>query len=204
MDRARIAEMLDGEVDLRLRAGRTVHVRPVQPGDAAAVQAFVRGLSDTTRRLRFFAPIRELTPSMLERLINVDGRRDRVLIALSGNDGERQIVALAQYAEGGAMHCDIALVIADAWQNLGLGRLLLDILIETARDAGFTRVEGDVLRGNGTILRLARAFGFAVVRSPHDATMVRITQDLDSSLSLSSRRGGYEANGMVRSALTTA
>jgi hypothetical protein len=36
-----------------------------------------------------------------------------------------------------------------------------------------------VLRGNEAMLGLARAFGFAVTRSPHDATMLRITRDLD-------------------------
>jgi len=178
MDRAHIASMLGGAVEIRLRDGRTVHVRPVRPGDAAAVQTFVRGLSVATRRLRFFAPIRELTPSMLKCLTEVDGWRDRVLIALAEDDNGGRVVALAQYAADASMRCDLALVIADAWQNLGLGRLLLDMLVQTARDAGFARAEGDVLRGNDAMLGLARAFGFAVARSPHDATMVRITRDL--------------------------
>ncbi len=179
MDRAEIASMLAGVVDLRLRDSRTVHVRPVRLDDADAVRLFVRGLSDATQRLRFFAPIRELTPSMLKRLTEADGRRDRVLIALAGDDSERQVVALAQYAADKDERCDLALVIADAWQNLGLGRLLLDMLIETAREAGFERAGGDVLRGNESMLGLARAFGFAVTRSPHDATMLRVTREMD-------------------------
>lgn len=204
MDRAQIASMLGGAVELRLRDGRTVHVRPVRPGDAAAVQTFVRGLSDATRRLRFFAPIRELTPPMLTRLTEVDGRRDRVLIALAGDGAGRQIVAIAQHAAEDDWRCELALVIADEWQDLGLGRLLLDMLIETAREAGFARVEADVLRNNDAILGLARAFGFAVTRSPHDATMVRITRDLDSSSPLLIEEGCCEATGVVRSALATA
>jgi acetyltransferase len=179
MDRARIESMLDGVIVLRMRGGQIVRVRPVRPGDAEAVQMFVRGLSDAARRLRFFAPIRELTPSMLKRLTEVDGRRDRVLIALAENDGRNQIVALAQYASDDDRRCELALVSADEWQNLGLGRLLLDMLIETAREAGFARAEGDVLRGNDAMLGLAHAFGFAVTHSPHDATMLRITRDLD-------------------------
>jgi len=179
MDRARIASMLDEGVDLRLHNGRTVRVRPVRPADAEAIQAFVRGLSESARRLRFFAPIRELIPSMLKRLTEADGRLDRVLIALAQDDSGERIVALAQYADGDNGRCDLALVIADDWQRLGLGRLLVDILIETARDVGFTRAEADVLRGNDAMLGLARAFGFAVRHSPLDATMLRITHELN-------------------------
>lgn len=179
MDRARTALMLDGGADLRLRGGRSVRVRPVRPADAQAVQSLVRGLSDTSRRLRFFAPIRELTPSMLKRLTEVDGRLDRVLVALARHDGAERIVALAQYANDHDERCDLALVIADEWQGLGLGRLLMDMLIETARDAGFARAEADVLRGNAAMLGLARAFGFAVGHSPLDATMFRIALALD-------------------------
>jgi acetyltransferase len=186
--------MLDRGADFRLRNGRTVHVRAVRPADGEAVQDFVRGLSDTARRLRFFAPIRELTPSMLTRLTQVDGRRDRVLIALAGDDAGSQIVAIAQHAAEDDWRCELALVIADEWQELGLGRLLLDMLIENAREAGFARVGGDVLRSNDAILGLARAFGFAVTRSPHDATMVRITRDLDSSSPLLIEEGCLRSN----------
>jgi acetyltransferase len=179
MDRAQIAVILDGGADLRLHDGRTVHVRPVRPADADAVQVFVRGLSETTRRLRFFAPIRELTPSMLKRLIDVDGRLDRVLVALARDERGERIVALAQYAADADGRCDLALVTADDWQGLGLGRMLMEMLIETARDVGFARAGGDVLRGNETMLGLARDAGFTIMHSPHDATMFRIALELD-------------------------
>lgn len=192
MDRARIASMLGGPLDLRLGEGRIVRVRAVQAGDAAAIQNFVRALSDTARRRRFFAPIRELTPSMLKRLTKVDGWRDRVLVALAEDDSGERVVALAQYAADDDERCELALVVADGWQNLGLGRLLVDLLIETARAAGFVRAEGDVLRGNEAMLGLARAFGFAVTRSPHDATMLRISRDLDGD----PQRAGHPASAL--------
>jgi len=181
VDRARIGSMLGGGADLLLRDGRSVRVRPVGPTDAEAIQAFVRGLSDTTRRLRFFGAIRELAPGILKRLTHSDGGRDRVLIALSDDDGAERVVALAQYAaDDDGEACDLALVIADDWQGLGLGGLLMDMLIETARDAGFARAVADVLRGNDGMLGLGRAFDFSVTRSPIDATMVRIVRGLEA------------------------
>ena len=90
--------------------------------------------------------------------------------------------------------CDLALVIADAWQGLHLGRWLLDLLLETAREAGFVHAEGDMLRGNDAMLGLARTFGFALAHNPRDATMLKIARELDppSYLPFSLKKGTAE------------
>ena len=164
---------------LLLRNGQSVHVRSVRPADAESIQAFVRGLSDASRRLRFFAPIRELAPAMLARLTGSAGQPGLALAA-EAYDGEGwSMVALAQYALGeddGA--CDLALVVADAWQGLGLGRALMDLLTRSARDEGCTRAVVDVLWDNEPMIALARACDFAAVRSPHGSTVLRLVRDL--------------------------
>ena len=170
-------------VAIELRDGRTIRARPVRPADAEAIQEFVRALSDASRRLRFFAPIRELAPATLARLTESTVRRDRVLLA-EAHDGKKWcMVALAQHALGDdAGARDLALVVADAWQGKGLGRALMGMLIQSAHDACCVRVVADVLRGNEVMLALGLAFDFTVVRSPHDSTMLRLVRDLRSTL----------------------
>jgi len=173
--------MLEGGARLGLRDGRSVWVRPVRPDDAEAVQTFVRGLSEHARRMRFFSSIRELTPGMLRSLTEVDGRLASVLVALDRDERGERIVALAQYATSDdGKSCDLALVVADDWQRSRLGRSLTDMLLESARDAGFLRAKGDVLRGNDAMLGLARTFGFTVAHNPRDATTLGITCNLAS------------------------
>lgn len=164
---------------LRLRNGRSVYVRPVGPADAESIQTFVRRLSDASRRLRFFAPIRELAPAMLARLTASVGQRGLVLLA-EAHDGEAwSTVALAQYAPGeDDGTCDLALVVADAWQGLRLGRALMGLLTRSARDEGCARAVVDVLWGNEAMLALARACDFAAARSPHGSTVLRLVRDL--------------------------
>lgn len=179
MDRAPIGSMPCEGTGLRLRNERSVRVRPVRPADAETIQEFVRRLSVTSRRLRFFSPIRELTPAMLARITDSAGR-GRVLIA-EAHDGETGcMVAMAQYApsddDGGT--CELALVVADAWQRLGLGHSLLEMLIQSARDARYVRAVADVLHDNEAMLALGRAYDFTVVRSPYGATMLRLERDL--------------------------
>lgn len=185
MDRAPISLMLHESTALGLPNGRSVRVRPVGPADAESIQSFVRRLSDTSRRLRFFAPIRELAPAMLARLTASAGWPGLVLLA-EACDGEAwSTVALAQYAPGeGDGTCDLALVVADAWQGLGLGRALLGLLIQSARDARCTRAIMDVLRDNEAMLALARACRFAVARSPHGSTVLRLVRNLQDAPSV--------------------
>jgi acetyltransferase len=168
---------------LRLRSGRSVHVRPVRPADAASIQAFVRRLSDTSRRLRFFAAIRELAPAVLARLSEPADERERVFL-VEAHDGEsRSMVALAQYAPADDdATCDLALVVTDAWQGLGLGRALMGMLIRSARDARCARAVADILRDNEAMLALGRACDFTVARSPPGSTMLRLVRDLQGVL----------------------
>ena len=42
------------ENDVVLRDGSTVHVRPARPDDAPVMEQLLEGLSDRSRRLRFF------------------------------------------------------------------------------------------------------------------------------------------------------
>lgn len=163
----------------RLRDGRSVRVRPVTPGDAEAIQAFVRGLSDDARRRRFFGPIRELHPAMLARMTGVDHVRDEVLLATACEDARETVVAVAQYAgRPRGPVCEFAVVVADAWQGNGLARELLERLFAAAARAGIARVEGDVLPGNRPMIGLARAMGFALAHNPEDPTMLRIARTL--------------------------
>jgi hypothetical protein len=48
------------EANVALRDGSTVHVRPVRAQDAAAVQAFLKGLSPESIALRFFSSFPDL------------------------------------------------------------------------------------------------------------------------------------------------
>lgn len=198
MDRAPISLMRHEVAALRLRSGPSVRVRPVGPADTESIQAFVRRLSDTSRRLRFFAAIRELAPAMLARLTESAGRPGLVLLA-EAHDGETcSVVALAQCAQGeddGA--CDLALVVADAWQGLGLGRALMGLLIQSARNAGNARAVVDVLRDNEAMVGLARACEFAVVPSPLGATALRLVRDLQGAPS--AHRARISAESALRS-----
>jgi len=163
------------------RSGKRLIIRPMRPDDAGREQGFVRGLSDRSRRLRFLSRLKELPPRLLHRFTHPDPERETVLVAVDP-ESER-FVAVARYiilsgteAEGGS--CEFALTVADGWQGDGIGRHLMQRLIEDARARALARIEGIVLCENLRMQRLMIDLGFEVRRNPNDFSTWRVWKDL--------------------------
>ena len=138
---------------VRLKDGRPVALRVAGAEDAMAVQRFVRGLSEQSRRYRFFAPVRELSPDQLERLTRSHPPDELALVGeITVETGESRIVALAQYVVCEPLDAEFAVVVDDAWQRQGLGLQLVGVLAEQAARAGVTVLSGFVLPDNWPML----------------------------------------------------
>jgi len=159
--------------------GQRVTVRPIRPEDARIEQEFVSGLSPEAKYFRFMNAIRELTPRMLARFTRIDYDREMALIAVREESGVETEIAVARYvaAPEGAS-CEFAVVVADGWQQQGLGRLLLTRLMEIARSHGFTTMTGDILTVNRPMLALAASLGFTIAEVPGDPRLRCATIEL--------------------------
>jgi hypothetical protein len=77
---------------LRLRNGKSVTVRFIEPGDAEALQAYFRSLTTRSRYNRFLGAMSELPHNLLADFIHV-GEGDRFsVIATVAVDGHETIV----------------------------------------------------------------------------------------------------------------
>src|SRR6202045_389993 len=82
---------------LRLRTGKTLMVRFVEPADADALQGYFRALSVHSRYNRFLGALSELPPTELAHFIHA-GERDRFsVMAVMVIDGVETIVGEARY-----------------------------------------------------------------------------------------------------------
>ena len=163
----------------RLRDGTLAVIRPATADDAPAIQALVRALTPTSRYSRFFSGIQELSPEWLARFSRAEPRRDVSLLATVLRDGKETLVGMGQYAaDPWPERCDFAVLVADEWQGRGLGRRLLRNLECLAREAGFERIEGEVLNHNSTMLGLARGMGYDVHRVPESALFLHVSLPL--------------------------
>jgi acetyltransferase len=175
---------------LHLADGREVVVRPVLAQDADAEQDFVRALSPATRLRRFHFGLRELPPSMLRAMTEVD-HDDHVAIVAEAFDGvdddAPRIVADARYVRGPrdepCHEAEFAIAVADDWQGVGLGRELMQRLSRHAARRGVRRLVGDVLPGNRAMFGVAAALGGELVASPNGPGVTRVQFELGPCLS---------------------
>jgi len=158
-------------------------VRALQPEHADLEVRFGLALSPQSRYERFLGGGVKLTPELLARLVNVDFSRDAALIATVAFADSETPVGVGRYALTDEDDtAEIAVTIADAWQGCGLGRLLLERVVDAARRNGVRRLTGDVLATNARMLALARRFEFRIEFHPEGATLRRIVKDLDDEL----------------------
>ena len=165
---------------LRLRAGKSVTVRFVEPRDAEPLQGYFRSLSVRSRYNRFLGAMSELPQTELEHFIHV-GEDDRFsVVAVMMIDGGETIVGEARYAfDVETASFEFGLSIDDRWQGHGIGKALLSNLECRAAAFGAERLFGDTLRSNRSMIALARKSGYAFTQSPGDWKLVRFEKHID-------------------------
>ena len=150
---------LEGQITLR--DGTQLQVRPIRPDDLEREKAFFHALSERSRFQRFMHAITDLSPELLRRFVSPDYERELALVALHDD----RFVAVARYAPTDSpVRAEFALVVADAWQRKGVGRVLLERIAAAARRAGFRALCGSILDSNTEMLELTRRLGFVPER----------------------------------------
>jgi len=126
--------------------------------------------------------VRELSPAMLARFTQIDYDREIAFVAVRDEAGRETEIAVARYVTNpDGRTCEFAVVVADSWQGKGLGRRMLERLIEVARWRGLKSMVGHVLAGNQGMLALCSRLGFTISEHPEDAAVKRATLVLDGS-----------------------
>ncbi len=150
-------------VPWKLEDGTDVLLRPIRPEDEAIEAEFINGLSEDTSRYRFFNIVRNLPHSDLVRFCNIDYDREMAIVAEVTERGRRREIGVGRIiAEPDHARGEFAVVIADRYQAKGLGRKLVDMVIDIAVEKRLTTIYGVVLKDNSPMLSLCREMGFTL------------------------------------------
>ena len=146
-------------------------MRPIAPGDRAAIVRGFEWLSDQSRYQRFLTPVDHLTSSQLAYLTEVDHHDHEALIAFDAASGDG--VAVARFVRAGDTDAaEAAVTVVDAWQGRGLGTALCSLLADRAREEGIARFTATLLASNRQMLDLLATLGPTREISRDDATAV--------------------------------
>jgi GNAT superfamily N-acetyltransferase len=142
---------------LQLEAASAGHVAlaRLERSDGELLRRLFYRLSPETIYRRFLSPLARPDQARPDRLLDLD-HRDREAVA-AVVDGE--IVGVARYFRWpGRADAEIAVVVADDWQQQGVGTRMLASLAELARAAGIEQFTVTTQADNRAALRLVRRF----------------------------------------------
>jgi acetyl coenzyme A synthetase (ADP forming)-like protein len=149
-----------GAVDVILKDGGTLRLRPPVAADVDAVLAFLEGLSERSLYLRFHG-IRRVDRALAESLLDPDWVETG---SLAGWLGDR-VVGIANYVRlRNPSVAEAAFVVADGEQGRGIGTRLLEQLAARAAETGIARFVAEVMAENQAMLSVFTRVGFDVVR----------------------------------------
>lgn len=150
-------------------------IRPISADDGDALVRFHGRLSPETQRRRFLVYHPVLAAREVERFTHVDHRRREALVAESGGN----IVGVARFDRIGADCAEVAIVVADQWQRLGVGASLLRRLADRAREEGVRAFVADTLPDNVAVDRFLAGVGAVSERVVEDG-VARLRIELDA------------------------
>lgn len=162
----------------KLTDGTPVTVRPILPEDEPRLVEFHRTLSDRSVYHRYFCPLKLSERIAHERLVRVcfcDYDREIPLVAehRAGPKSPPQILGIGRLSrERLSSAGEFALVVSDAWQRRGLGRHLLELVIDVARRERLTRLTGHILADNREMQGLCGKLGFELTHQAGDAECI--------------------------------
>jgi acetyltransferase len=166
-----------------MKNGQPITIRPIRPEDEPLMVQFHRTLSDRSVYLRYFSSLslsRRVEHERLLRICFAGYDREMVLVAESAGPEtrERRIMAVGRMNKLHAGNeAEVAVLVSDEYQKLGLGHELLRRIIQIARDEKLSRVSAEMMRDNIAMQVITKRIGFRV-RTDDDLTSVRAVLDL--------------------------
>jgi acetate---CoA ligase (ADP-forming) len=146
-----------------LRSGYRILLRPIEKSDVPLWLAFISRLSTRTKYLRFHAVPGQMTEEDAIRYCTVDYDNTFAYVAEIGQGQDRKIIAIARYYRLANKHsAEVAFLIEDAYQQIGLGTKLIQALVGVARQNNIDMFEASVLAENKPMMEAFQDYGFHV------------------------------------------
>jgi acetyltransferase len=157
--------------------GEPLLLRPIRPEDGPQHLAFFHALDQEDVRYRIFTRMREMQPSQLSRLTQIDYDREMAFIAARRRpDGSFETLGVARaIADPNNTTAEFAIIVRSDMKGKGLGRILMKKLVDYCRAHGIKEIVGETLNYNRGLITLVRKFGFTTGYSPDgDTTLLKL------------------------------
>ena len=137
------------------KQGAKIRFRAIKPSDEEEMRRLFYRFSDQSVYYRYFAPIKIMPHSKMQEYVNVDFSQVLSVVGLVGESGQGHIIAEARFIRD--QHrpwADVAFVVDEKYQGLGIASYLYKMLIRCARDRGIQGFTADILVSNKAMMNV--------------------------------------------------
>jgi GNAT superfamily N-acetyltransferase len=145
-------------VEVRLATGHLAVLRPLRAQEEGPLVRVFDGMSELSRARRYLTGMAYLPPSVVRRLVDVDGCKHVAWTASIDGDP----VGIGRYVAYDHRLVDVALEVVDRWHGHGLGGTLVDTIATIALANGYTSVAATVQPTNHASERQMRSIGLTM------------------------------------------
>jgi acyl-CoA hydrolase/RimJ/RimL family protein N-acetyltransferase len=140
---------------LKLKNGKIVEFRPLLPSDEFAYRNFFYSLQEKTIYMRFFYKMRTFSHEIVQRQwSSVDYHKNMSILGLVQKGGHKEIMAIGSYAQEDDTRAEVAFVVREDYQGLGVATYILEILENIAKENHYRSFCATVLRENASMVRV--------------------------------------------------
>ena len=122
-----------------------------------------QSFSEESIRYRFFQMLKDTPHEVRVRYCNVDYDREVAIVAETVENGKRKILGVSRLSiESDGRSGEMAFIVSDYWQGLGLGTKIVDYVLDIAKEKGVESVYAIMLPDNYRALSLTKKMGFTI------------------------------------------
>jgi acyl-CoA hydrolase/GNAT superfamily N-acetyltransferase len=139
----------------RLPNGKTVEFKPLFPSDEFEYRNFFYSLQEKTIYSRFFYRVKLFPHEVIQKhWASIDYKKNLSIIGKVQKRGGKEIVAIGSYTQETDTRAEVAFVVREDYQNLGIGSYLLKTLEKIAGKNNYTGFSASVLPENKAMQKI--------------------------------------------------
>ncbi len=145
------------------RGGVEVRFRAIKPSDEEEMRRLFYRFSDESVYYRYFSPIKAMPHAKMQEYVNVDFSQTMPIVGLVSNSGEGHIIAEARFVrERHRPYAEVAFVVDEEYQGLGIATYLFKRLVQLAKQQGIKGFTADVLATNKGMMKVFEKSGLPI------------------------------------------
>lgn len=154
------------------KGGLTVHFRPIKPSDEEGMRRLFYRFSDESVYFRYFSSVRAMPHTKTQEYVNVDWDHVMSIVGVIGKPGQELIISEGRYlVDGSGQWAELAFVVDEPYQNLGIATYVFKLLVTLARQRGLKGLYADVLVSNSGMMRIFSKSGLPLLTEKEDGIL---------------------------------